>query len=183
MTSQLIIDRNRKIAYLNHIRHSINLECKYCNKTFNVPNYLSNKRKYCSKECSEKGRIKPRIKSICLNCGKEFEYLPDGYCKGKYCSRNCSQESNPPPIHIGDEHPRWNPNSVNRNFYKTKYWREVSSRIINRDRKCKKCGAMNRRLTVHHINPRYNGGGESDDNLITLCVPCHNIEEEKFKNK
>lgn len=44
--------------------------------------------------------------------------------------------------------------------------------IIARDGRCVLCGA-GENLTVHHIRPRVWGGGNSPDNLITVCHSCH----------
>lgn len=39
-------------------------------------------------------------------------------------------------------------------------------------------------MTCHHIVPRDQGGSDIDQNLITLCSPCHNIiEERNLKSK
>ena len=46
--------------------------------------------------------------------------------------------------------------------------------ILNRDSyTCQVCGAKNTRLEVHHIVYRSQGGTDNEDNLITLCEPCH----------
>ena len=38
---------------------------------------------------------------------------------------------------------------------------------------CQYCGKKNKRLEVHHIVYRSNGGNDDLDNLITLCENCH----------
>ena len=38
---------------------------------------------------------------------------------------------------------------------------------------CQYCGKKNKRLEVHHIIYRSNGGSDDLDNLITLCEDCH----------
>ena len=55
--------------------------------------------------------------------------------------------------------------------------------------KCKECGKINVKLEVHHIIPRRLYGSTTLDNLISLCINCHNktkgIEEQyinKYKN-
>lgn len=37
---------------------------------------------------------------------------------------------------------------------------------------CVRCGARNK-LTIDHIKPRREGGGNELENLRTLCRPCH----------
>ena len=51
---------------------------------------------------------------------------------------------------------------------------ELRSRILSVcDFKCKMCGAGKRKLDIHHIVPRSQGGLNSINNLIPLCKPCH----------
>lgn len=37
---------------------------------------------------------------------------------------------------------------------------------------CQLCGSYG--IQVHHITFRSSGGGDEDDNLISLCYDCHN---------
>ena len=64
--------------------------CPECGKRFTTNNP---KRIYCSKECYYKARgrkERKRIKTTCLNCGKEFETIPSR--PAKFCSRKCMGE-------------------------------------------------------------------------------------------
>ena len=46
--------------------------------------------------------------------------------------------------------------------------------VLHRDGyTCQCCGKKNRRLEVHHIIFRSNGGTDDENNLITLCEGCH----------
>lgn len=60
-------------------------------------------------------------------------------------------------------------------------WNEIRAEIIKRDRyTCFRCEEVARRmsdLSVHHLIPRAEGGGENEENLITLCHACHNEVE------
>ena len=59
---------------------------------------------------------------------------------------------------------------VNYGFANTKAY------VLNRDNyKCqnKKCKTKDKRLHVHHIIFRCNGGSDEPENLITLCKTCH----------
>jgi len=58
-------------------------------------------------------------------------------------------------------------------------WHEIRKGILKRDsHQCFRCESRNRReLTVHHIIPRNEGGGENSENLITLCSNCHDFVE------
>ena len=44
--------------------------------------------------------------------------------------------------------------------------------IINRDKKCLKCGSVDE-LTVDHIIPLSKGGTNIPENLQTLCISCN----------
>lgn len=55
-------------------------------------------------------------------------------------------------------------------------WAQRRKEVIKRDgRKCSNCGATreNAQLHAHHVRPLSEGGGNSLDNLITLCRDCH----------
>jgi ATP-dependent DNA helicase RecQ len=55
----------------------------------------------------------------------------------------------------------------------SKEWAAIREGILIRDeRHCQKCGGRND-LHVHHLIPRYAGGQDVPDNLITLCAACH----------
>jgi hypothetical protein len=57
-------------------------------------------------------------------------------------------------------------------------WKEIRNMIIARDLKCYRCETRQlRKLTVHHLIPRKEGGGNNPENLITLCGACHDIAE------
>jgi 5-methylcytosine-specific restriction endonuclease McrA len=46
-------------------------------------------------------------------------------------------------------------------------------KVLERDNwRCQLCGARSN-LQVHHIVYRSHGGPDSEDNLITACVTCH----------
>jgi 5-methylcytosine-specific restriction endonuclease McrA len=50
-----------------------------------------------------------------------------------------------------------------------KLWMQV----LRRDGwRCQRCGVL-KGLQVHHITPRSRLGDDSETNLITLCVDCH----------
>ena len=54
-----------------------------------------------------------------------------------------------------------------------KAYRELHRQILDRDRwRCQVCGSM-QNLQVHHIEFCSQGGGDSEQNLITLCAGCH----------
>lgn len=60
-------------------------------------------------------------------------------------------------------------------------WEETRLRVFKRDRyTCIRCLKHNGRgtgLTAHHLIPRSEGGGDNDENLVTLCSNCHDFVE------
>ena len=75
------------------IKPSKILVCQYCGKEFEVSNWRIGKAKYCSWDCSNKGRTTERAYSkerICKRCSKK--YLPTQWNQ-KHCSRECFLES------------------------------------------------------------------------------------------
>jgi 5-methylcytosine-specific restriction endonuclease McrA len=52
-------------------------------------------------------------------------------------------------------------------------YEKLRQQILGRDGwRCQSCGTMSN-LEVHHKEFRSHSGGDSDGNLITLCVGCH----------
>lgn len=60
----------------------------------------------------------------------------------------------------------------------TPYWQEIREAVLKSDNHtCQRCGVYGRDLTVHHILPRAEGGGDNPENLIALCAKCHDEVE------
>ena len=52
-------------------------------------------------------------------------------------------------------------------------YESLRQQILRRDGwRCQSCGAMSN-LEVHHREFRSHSGSEAEENLITLCTPCH----------
>ena len=61
------------------------------------------------------------------------------------------------------------------------YWKRIKHLVLDRDHfRCKACFHRKKyeSLSVHHTVPRCEGGQDDIDNLITLCISCHDIIEE-----
>jgi 5-methylcytosine-specific restriction endonuclease McrA len=51
--------------------------------------------------------------------------------------------------------------------------RDLHRQVLERDGwRCQACGSM-QHLQVHHLKLRSQSGGDVEQNLITLCVECH----------
>jgi 5-methylcytosine-specific restriction endonuclease McrA len=66
----------------------------------------------------------------------------------------------------------------------TPYWESVRSLALKEDNyTCQRCGKT-RDLTIHHILPRSQGGSDALENLIVLCVKCHDdVELLGYRNR
>jgi 5-methylcytosine-specific restriction endonuclease McrA len=52
-------------------------------------------------------------------------------------------------------------------------YRELHRQILERDGwRCQMCGGM-QHLQVHHLKPRSQSGSDVEQNLVTLCLGCH----------
>ncbi len=52
-------------------------------------------------------------------------------------------------------------------------YESLRQQILRRDGwRCQSCGAMSN-LEVHHREFRSRSGADAEENLITLCAPCH----------
>jgi 5-methylcytosine-specific restriction endonuclease McrA len=73
----------------------------------------------------------------------------------------------------------------NKYKYNQLTWKETEIVVFNRDRcKCMACFKRSKSLTCHHIIPRCEGGSDDIDNLITLCIKCHNeIEQTAIRSR
>jgi 5-methylcytosine-specific restriction endonuclease McrA len=53
-------------------------------------------------------------------------------------------------------------------------YRRLWNEVLKRDSwRCQNCGA-HENLQVHHCDFRSRGGSDTLENLVTLCVHCHN---------
>lgn len=70
-------------------------------------------------------------------------------------------------------------------FYHSTGWARLRSQCLKRDRyRCMRCGqpfwGKSKELNAHHIMPRRYGGADVIENLLTLCIPCHDIVEDEI---
>jgi 5-methylcytosine-specific restriction endonuclease McrA len=54
-------------------------------------------------------------------------------------------------------------------------YEQLCKQVLRRDSwRCQSCGTMSN-LEVHHKEFRSQSGGDSEQNLITLCSGCHTV--------
>jgi len=83
----------------------------------------------------------------------------------------------------GIKHPNYQGGATKYNLTKGE-WLKIQKRIKERNNfTCQKCQKQfkSRELNVHHKKPYKISKDNSDDNLITYCIPCHIKEEWKIQ--
>jgi len=153
--------------------------CKCCGKEVKVNrhkdyyDYRSGKkevRKYCSKNCADVGKTKPRENRICLNCDNEFEVLPmpSREKQDLLCSKKCIYE-----YYRGKRHPNWL-GGISFEPYGIEFNNKLKMFIREQyDYTCQECGVKEngKNHVCHHVD--YNKQNNQRDNLIILCRSCH----------
>jgi membrane protease subunit (stomatin/prohibitin family) len=146
--------------------------CPTCGKSFQPT-----KRNgiYCSKECFGKRAIPTsHINKVCKLCGREFKAAPSEIKRGGgiYCSKECYNKR---------------PHTRNARRYPDSQslaqYREWRAAVLDRDRKCVRCGeTKNSYLCAHHIKDvtKYPELHFSVGNGVILCIDCHALEHPSF---
>lgn len=141
---------------------------------------------HCSRECQyAANRVKlkkPKVKLTCVGCGDEFERVPSSMTKsagsGKYCTRECRDKH-----WVGENTPNWQGGS---GIYKRgPRWQSIRRAVLKRDNhQCQECGSSDS-LHIHHKVPfrmfNDSDAANHEDNLITLCAPCHRMADAGSK--
>ena len=71
----------------------------------------------------------------------------------------------------------YRPKSDQALFYDSAEWAEIRALVLLRDvAACRRCGT-GENLSVHHVVPRDSGGSDEINNLVTLCLSCHDAVE------
>tara|TARA_Y100000815_G_scaffold232876_2_gene223921 strand:- start:141176 stop:141787 length:612 start_codon:yes stop_codon:yes gene_type:complete len=166
----------------------IDRECPVCGTVFQVAEHrLKHGRGInCSKECqyiaNREKLAKEKVKLTCIGCGAEFErlnsWLDKGKGMGKFCTRECRDAN-----WKGDITPNWQ--GGNGVYKRGPHWQSIKRAILKRDNyECQECCATGD-LHVHHKVP-FRMFDDADvanheDNLISLCPPCHRKADAAHK--
>lgn len=147
-------------------------ECELCKKIFHRPVRIDQKVRFCSKKCSyQQLKIERNpINTKCDNCGKGVHRTPYLFKQQNkfYCSNECRKLGM--VVYL-------NNTTDKQRIYSLVEWRRLRLEIIKRDHfTCQDCGIVpdqTRKLQVHHIKRRKEGGSDEPSNLTTLCFSCH----------
>ena len=179
-------------------RNRVDLVCKICDTHFRIAKYrtLNQKECFCSRKCSNVAATKSRQIKKCIQCSKDFEFLPsrNKHSNVKFCSKECCQIFKKPSEN-------WNCIMCNKPFnrvqskidenkgkycsricflkdssgrsspnYKngTSFFKNFSK--LSRSDVCGSC-RNNSKTDVHHIDGDPFNNVES--NFISLCRSCH----------
>lgn len=140
----------------NAIEHKPTIVCAECGRKFEVAPHLLKRigtlrKKYCSKECANRGQAKSRP---AWNKGKPYLALR------------------------GENHPNWRGGHINRNRLDHIEWKQMRQQVLERDgNQCVDCGRSAVKLDVHHLEPWRIYQKDCIDGLITLCKRCHALRE------
>ena len=188
--------KSENIVGENHPNYSqVPVECAWCDTELSRPRWRVKKfeHQFCSgKDC--KGNYysanpselheKDRVTVTCSWCGDSKEVIPaqatrsehhfcDRECKGEWWSANVS----------GESHPNWKDGYEP--YYGPNYPRKRRETRERDGYQCVLCGLADgaskliygRELSVHHVTRINDFGNQADantlENLITLCIPCH----------
>lgn len=69
--------------------------------------------------------------------------------------------------------------NAERRFYRSKQWHALR-RIVTAEG-CLICGTHKGRIVAHHVVPRKQGGADSLENLVALCMTHHNEVEADLR--
>lgn len=147
----------------------------------NHPNYGKELSKATREKISESkmGKKNPnwkggKVSKICPVCGEIFYVKPYVEEKRITCSRECWAE-----WFSGENHPSFK-NWASLETYPKSWYSDLRKEVLDRDNyKCVFCGLSDlesrllfgRSLTIHHMDGNKDNG--SINNLITLCMHCH----------
>jgi hypothetical protein len=66
--------------------------------------------------------------------------------------------------------------------YQRSLWRQTSLMVTSRDGCCVRCGSRYH-LSAHHIQARAEGGADTPENVLSLCVSCHSRLEAEGRRR
>jgi hypothetical protein len=144
-------------------RKGVFTNCKCCKKSFLTR--VDQRRKYCSVECSRKGR-KKQVDLTCGFCDKKFQ-RQKSKVKSKsgfyFCSRDCKDKAQK----LGGIE------AIMPDHYGTAKISDYRNLFESHELVCSRCGydEFESSVDIHHIDE--NRENNDKKNLIPLCVCCH----------
>ena len=167
-----VVDEKQNVLYASEVEIRNDIKTKMNRRRAYRQNRRSRKTRYRKARflnrgnSTKKDRYNPTLKSKFDSHVKEIEFIKSILPISKLV------------LEVGqfDTHKLKNPNVSGWGYQKGINYGYANSRAHALDRDsytCQHCGAKNKRLEVHHIKYRSQGGSDDLDNLITLCEDCH----------
>lgn len=101
-------------------------------------------------------------------------------CRKQGCRNTTIERSGFCSEHQGEGWRNYKPGQSRHQRGYGSHWDATKPRILRRDKGlCQSClqrGAITEATCVDHIIPVAHGGGDSWDNLQSLCAPCHSAK-------
>lgn len=160
----------------------ISIQCKVCDKEFQVIPARAATARTCSNACAGKWRATfqggsghpgwkgGKDQRKCVACQADFSVTPAN--PQKFCTKACADQHG--YRNKGADHPNYREGARRRNRGDGHArWARL---VITRDKAtCQRCGAQGVELQAHHIKPyaEYPELRLDLDNGLTLCAPCH----------
>lgn len=148
------------VCWSKHRRKYPEKNCNFCQKTFySYKNTKVGAKSYCSRDCANKGRIKP----IEEKKKRQYEYVK------KYRQDNPDKarqyKNNRRARELGAE-----------GKFTAEEWSSLKEKHNQMCALCKKV----EKLTVDHIVPLSKGGANYITNIQPLCMPCNSKKSAKI---
>lgn len=156
----------------NSRKRRVTLNCKHCNKEFEVQEW-NKEAKFCSYKCKNENHSSEIVNVICSYCDSKFQRKSHKVKTKTFCSKFCANKFN-----VGSNHYEWKQHLHNKNRkLALKQWSII---IKNRDNHtCQLCGKDDKTwIEAHHIKPKKEFPELQFDfnNGITLCLNCHALQ-------
>ena len=171
----------------------VTLKCEICCDEYEAKPTNAGRRRFCSYECMGRWRSEnatgPANPSWagggddleCEYCGDEYTVTPAKADGSRFCSRSCLYDFRSENASGQNSH-RWRGGGSIRKAVRLLLpgkWREIRADELSDE--CALCGTAER-LQLHHIVPLLAGGTHVPENLMTVCVGCHNTVEAYVAN-
>lgn len=168
-----------------------NVTCTQCGTLFGVKPYIAARggNHFCTQQCYglwQTANLRPvstsRVPVACVTCRVVVSKQPNQVKANNFCGRSCYAAWRSSGRWCGANNPAWLGGHTE---YRGPNWRKQSAAVRKRDgNTCQGCGVVSPSLPVHHKRPfrlfaDYRDANR-DDNLTTLCPPCHSRAEVKF---
>jgi hypothetical protein len=144
-----------------------------CNNTVNIQKDIRFSCKYCGKIYYNGSQLGGHTSGCSLNPNRGKRLKMMHAMRRNVLNKNISISLITKKIFVGEKNPNWKGGTCK---YSMVGWKEARQQVWDRDKVCRVCGKhphKNRRLDVHHIKPRRDGGSNDIKFLVGVHHGCH----------